>query len=92
MTGEQAKLEALEPMTEGFNAHDLDAIMSVFTDDCVFESPRGPDPWGHRFVGKEEMREGFAARFSGIPDVRRREALRRERSRSVGVDAHRDDR
>jgi hypothetical protein len=52
-----------------FNEHDLDAIMSHFAEDCVFETPRGPDRWGRRFVGKEEVRRGLAARFEGIPDV-----------------------
>jgi ketosteroid isomerase-like protein len=54
---------------DAFNRHDLDAIMSHFGDDCVFESPRGPEPWGRRFVGKEEVRRGLAARFEGMPDV-----------------------
>jgi ketosteroid isomerase-like protein len=62
----------LERVLDGFNRHDLDAIMAEFADDCVFESPRGPDPWGRRYVGKEEVRAGFAARFAGIPDVRYR--------------------
>ncbi len=52
-----------------FNAHDLDAIMTFFSDDCVLETPRGPDPWGTRYTGKEEVRTGLAARFAGIPDV-----------------------
>ena len=61
-------------MTDAFNRHDLDAIMAAFGDECVFESPRGPDPWGTRFVGKAEVREGFAGRFAGIPDVHYGEA------------------
>ena len=56
-------------MLDGFNAHDLDAIMSLFADDCVFESPRGPDPWGRRFEGAAAVREGLGARFTTIPDV-----------------------
>ena len=40
-----------------------------FAEDCVFEAPRGPDPWGRRFAGKDEVRRGLAARFQGIPDV-----------------------
>ena len=64
-----AKQGVLERMLEGFNNHDLDTIMSLFHDDCVFESPRGPDPWGRRFVGQAEVREGLGARFRGIPDV-----------------------
>jgi ketosteroid isomerase-like protein len=43
--------------------------MSCFADDCVLETPRGPDAWGSRFVGKDEVRRGLAARFEGIPDV-----------------------
>jgi hypothetical protein len=33
----------LEALCEAFNAHDLDAIMAHFADDCVLEMPRGPD-------------------------------------------------
>jgi taurine dehydrogenase small subunit len=49
---EDAKLNVLERMLDGFNRHDLDAIVALFTEDCVLESPRGPDPWARRFVGK----------------------------------------
>ena len=59
----------LRRMLAAFNEHDLDAIMSAFADECVFETPRGPDRWGRRFVGKDEVRRGLAARFEGIPDV-----------------------
>jgi steroid delta-isomerase-like uncharacterized protein len=62
-------VEVLRQVLDAFNAHDLDAIMSHFAEDCVFESPRGSDRWGRRFVGKDEVRRGLAARFEGIPDV-----------------------
>jgi len=62
--------DVLRDVLDAFNRHDLDAIMSHFTDDCVFESPRGSDPWGSRFEGVEEVRRGLAQRFEGIPDVR----------------------
>ena len=64
----------LQRVLDAFNAHDLDAIMEHFAEDCVFDSPRGPDPWGRRFVGKAEVRRGLAARFEGIPDVHYGEA------------------
>ena len=61
--------EILKEILEAFNRHDLDAIMSFFEDDCTFDFPRGPDPWGERYVGKSEVRRGLARRFEGIPDV-----------------------
>jgi len=69
VSDERVKLDVLERMLDGFNRHDLGAIMALFADDCVFESPRGPQPWGRRFEGKHDVAEGLGARFSGIPDV-----------------------
>jgi ketosteroid isomerase-like protein len=63
----------LELIATGFDSHDLDGIMAHFADDAVFEGPRGNEAWGTRFVGREAIRQAFAARFAGIPDVRYRE-------------------
>jgi ketosteroid isomerase-like protein len=59
----------LKAFLDAFNRHDLDAIMSFFADDCVFDAPRGPQRWGRRYVGPDAVREGLGARFTGIPDV-----------------------
>ena len=59
----------LQGFLDAFNAHDVDAIMSFFAEDCVMEMPRGPAPGGRRLVGKEQVREGIVSRFEGIPDV-----------------------
>ncbi len=67
---EQQKINMLRAVTAGFDRHDLDAILEHFADDAIFESPRGAEPWGQRFEGKEQIRAAFAARFAGIPDVR----------------------
>jgi ketosteroid isomerase-like protein len=69
MGGDAANADVLREVTDAFNRHDLDGIMSFFADDCVLDTPRGPDPWGRRFVGKAEVRAGLGARFTGIPDV-----------------------
>jgi len=67
---DERSLAVLRDIAEGFDAHDLDRIMRHFADDAVFESPRGADSWGQRFVGRDAVREAFAGRFAGIPDVR----------------------
>jgi taurine dehydrogenase small subunit len=64
---EEARLETLRCLVDAFNRQDLEAALALFADDCVFESSRGADPWGRRFVGKEELREGIASRFAAIP-------------------------
>ena len=69
MSVQGVSVEMLEQVLDAFNRHDLDAIMSFFAEDAVFESPRGSDPWGGRYVGKAAVREGLAGRFTGIPDV-----------------------
>ncbi len=66
---QSASVATLKAITDAFNAHDLDAIMEFFADDCSFDLPRGPDPWGKRFTGKAAVREGLATRFKGLPDV-----------------------
>ncbi len=66
-------VDRLRDLLAAFNEHDLDRIMSFFADDCVLEMPRGPDPWGTRYVGKPAVRGGLATRFAGVPDVSYRE-------------------
>jgi hypothetical protein len=48
MTNDAVKLQRLRDVCAAFDRHDLDAIMEHFVDDCVFEWPRGPEPYGHR--------------------------------------------
>jgi ketosteroid isomerase-like protein len=62
-------VETLQDIADAFNRHDLDAIMSYFADDCVLEMPRGTEPWGSRLVGLDQVRQGLAGRFEGLPDV-----------------------
>jgi ketosteroid isomerase-like protein len=66
---EAVTVERLRDLLAAFNAHDLDRIMTFFADDCSFDMPRGPEPFGTRYVGKAQVRAGLATRFSGLPDV-----------------------
>ena len=69
MASTEAGTPSLEALLDAFNAHDVDAVLTFFTDDCVFDMPRGPAPGGQRLVGKEEVRKGVQSRFDGIPDI-----------------------
>ncbi len=70
MSHDAAELATIIAVTQAFDRHDVDGIMAHFAPDAVFDSPRGPDPWGRRFQGADAVRAGFKARFQGIPDVR----------------------
>ena len=63
------RIETMKAFLQAFNDHDVDAIMSFLVDDCEFDTPRGPTPYGRRLRGRAEVRRGFEARFEGIPDI-----------------------
>jgi ketosteroid isomerase-like protein len=63
-------IRMLKAIATAFDEHDLERIMAHFADDAVFDGPRGTEPWGTRFVGLKEIRQAFADRFAGIPDIR----------------------
>ena len=69
MSSANVASQTLRGLLDAFNAHDVDAIMAFFTEDCVFDMPRGPAPGGRRLVGRKLVREGIQSRFDGIPDV-----------------------
>ncbi len=62
-------LQLLTELVAAFNAHDLDKIMSYFAEDCSLDMPRGPEPFGTRYSGKDEVRRGLQTRFDSVPDV-----------------------
>jgi ketosteroid isomerase-like protein len=68
-----ADIDVLTDLLAAFNAHDLDRIMTFFSEDCVLETPRGASEWGTRFTGPAEVREGLAQRVRGLPDVHKGE-------------------
>lgn len=60
----------LQSFADAFNAHNLDAIMSHMTDDCVFEASAGPDVNGQKFSGQPQVRKAFEDVFNTYPDAR----------------------
>lgn len=69
MSSAKVANQTLEGFLDAFNTHDVDAIMSFFSEDCVFDMPRGPAPGGRRLEGKDEVRKGIQSRLEGIPDI-----------------------
>ena len=61
--------EFLEAFAEAWNRHDVNALMSFMTHDCVFESSAGPDVCGTRFEGEQEVRAGYAQVWATFADA-----------------------
>lgn len=67
--GKAVTTEFLQSFADAFNAHDINAIMSHMTDDCVFEASAGPDVNGEKFSGQEQVRKAFEEVFATFPDA-----------------------
>jgi ketosteroid isomerase-like protein len=65
----RATTDVVERFHAAVNAHDLDAIMDLMTDDCVFDSTR-PPPDGERIVGREAIRAFWKSFFERSPQAR----------------------
>jgi ketosteroid isomerase-like protein len=59
-------LEIVRRFNEAFGRHDVDAIMALMTDDCVFENTR-PAPDGTRIVGAASVRAFWQQFFRNSP-------------------------
>lgn len=55
--------------TEAWNSHDIDRLMRLFSDDCVFEASGGPEHCGTRFSGLATVRAAFADVLESMPDA-----------------------
>lgn len=68
-------LALLQAFGEAWNAHDLDGLLALCTEDCVFETAAGPLACGVRHVGKAALRAAFPGAWRTWPDARWEEAV-----------------
>lgn len=59
----------LQAFADAWNRHDLNALMSMMTTDCVFEASGGNAVDGERYEGQEAVRAAYAAVFEQYPDA-----------------------
>jgi ketosteroid isomerase-like protein len=59
----------LDDFATAWNRHDTDAILSMMTEDCVFEASRGHDVKGMVYTGRGEVRGGIEEVFATFPDA-----------------------
>src|SRR4051794_31756809 len=74
MTGQadstEITFEFLDAFAAAWNRHDVDAIMSALTNDCVFEASAGVGVKGTVYDGQRQVRKGVEAVFGAFPDAK----------------------
>jgi uncharacterized protein (TIGR02246 family) len=64
-------LALINEVGQAWNARDIPRILTLFTEDGVWEAS-----WGARYVGKAELKRGLEELFKNVPDVKFVEAKR----------------
>jgi ketosteroid isomerase-like protein len=62
-------VSTVERFNAAFNLHDVDAIMALMTEDCIFDDTR-PAPDGTEYRGAEAVRARWTAFFERSPHAR----------------------
>jgi ketosteroid isomerase-like protein len=66
---DQVSIETLAAFADGWNGHDVDALMTFMTEDCVFETAAGPEAFGTRHTGAQAVRAAFESVWKTFPDA-----------------------
>ena len=61
-------LEVIRRFNEAFNRHDVDGVMALMTDTCVFENTF-PAPDGERYEGQAAVRAFWERFFASTPQA-----------------------
>ena len=59
----------LDSITDAYNKNDIDAVMSFFAEDAIFDHAAGPNINGTRFEGLETIRGIFQGLFNNVESV-----------------------
>lgn len=63
-------LALLHAFAEAYNRHDIEALLALVTEDCVFEMAAGPEACGLRHQGKAALRQALPWAWQHWPDAR----------------------
>ena len=70
MTDERSQIKAcVDGVGEAFNANDIDAVMSFFAEEAVFDLAAGSEQYGTRFEGAAALREVFQGLFDRVESI-----------------------
>jgi ketosteroid isomerase-like protein len=68
-TNAEFTAQDLSDLFDAFNRHDVDAVMSYFGADCVFNAVGGPEVYGTRFDTPEAIGKAFSSVWGSMADA-----------------------
>jgi ketosteroid isomerase-like protein len=68
------RLVLLDRFARAWNAHDVDALLSMVTPDCIYDASTGPHLYGARYQGHDELRRAFVGVWTAVPDAQWQDA------------------
>ena len=61
--------ELVEAVGDAFDENNIEKVMHFFADDAIFDHAVGPEPYGLRFTGADEIRKVFDGLFQKVDSV-----------------------
>ena len=69
ITKDPITVATLAAFSAAWNRHDINSLMSFMSDDCVFQTAAGPEPYGSRHEGLAAVRTAFESAWINFPDA-----------------------
>ena len=62
----------LKKFNQAFNDHDVNTLLSMMTDDCIFSQSMGPSgtSTGTQIIGHLDVKNAFETTFTNFPDAK----------------------
>jgi uncharacterized protein (TIGR02246 family) len=68
-SADQPLEQLLQEFAHAWNRHDVEALMSMMTEECVFEASAGNSVNGEQHEGQQAVRAAYEAVFAQYPDA-----------------------
>lgn len=65
----KSRKQTISSFLDALDRHDVEVMMSHMSDECVFETASGPEIFGFRYLGREDVRTGYSSLWKDLSDA-----------------------
>jgi len=66
---DQDAMQLMRQHAQAWNAHDIDELLALMTEDCIYDASAGKHPLGERHIGHAALEPAFKAIWETIKDA-----------------------